>query len=429
MAFATGALSRRDRKARHLVVAAHLRTAFPGDGEEVTDVIARHYLDALNAIPDDPDAAEIRGQAVTVMTRAAERAERTGAPAQAAARYAAAAELSPPDAADGTAARLWERAAQAACADADFSAAVGYAEQARGGYLRHGHDRFAARAQAIAGRALRSWGRHTEAREQLTAAVEVLRADPDPDTVQALQELATLEVFAGTPDADRLGTEALTLGQALGLGSIQLSELFLIRGLYHASAERRPQAISYLRESARLGTEAGDAYVAGRAMGNLSDVLAGMDPAAAVDAGRAAIEHLRRTGARRPLAAAIMNVADGWPLATATVAPWPRSPPRSRACARSPRPTISPMACSTTSSTSWPSVAPRPPRVPWPRPATSPAACAASPCWIGPSPWARRIPPLRPHRTHRASPVDPCDPASRASTVRPCTVWIRRRSR
>ena len=91
-------LSRRDRKARHLAVAAHLRAAFPGDGEEVTDVIARHYLDALNAIPDDPDAAEIRGQAVTALTRAAERAERTGAPAQAAASYATAAELSPPDA-------------------------------------------------------------------------------------------------------------------------------------------------------------------------------------------------------------------------------------------------------------------------------------------------------------------------------------------
>ena len=49
-------LSRRDRKARHLAVAAHLRAAFPGDGEEVTEVIARHYLDALDAVPDDPDA-------------------------------------------------------------------------------------------------------------------------------------------------------------------------------------------------------------------------------------------------------------------------------------------------------------------------------------------------------------------------------------
>jgi len=56
-------LSRRDRKTRHLAVAAHLRQAFPGEGEEVTDVIARHYLDALHAIADDQDTADIRGQA------------------------------------------------------------------------------------------------------------------------------------------------------------------------------------------------------------------------------------------------------------------------------------------------------------------------------------------------------------------------------
>ena len=73
-------LSRRDRKTRHLKVAAYLRTAFAGDGEEVTDVIAHHYLDALNAIPEDPDAAEIRIQAIAALIRAAERAERTGPP-------------------------------------------------------------------------------------------------------------------------------------------------------------------------------------------------------------------------------------------------------------------------------------------------------------------------------------------------------------
>ena len=90
-------LSRRDRKARHLKVAAHLRAAFPRDGEEVADVIARHYLDALEAVPDDGDAGQIRGQAITALIRAAERAERAGAPAQAAASYATAAELTLPD--------------------------------------------------------------------------------------------------------------------------------------------------------------------------------------------------------------------------------------------------------------------------------------------------------------------------------------------
>ena len=81
-------LSRRDRKTRHLAVAAHLRAAFAGDGEEMADVIARHYLDALHAVPDDPDTAQIRGQAIAALIRAAERAQRTGAPARAATSYA-----------------------------------------------------------------------------------------------------------------------------------------------------------------------------------------------------------------------------------------------------------------------------------------------------------------------------------------------------
>jgi class 3 adenylate cyclase/predicted ATPase len=299
-------LSRRDRKARHLAVAAHLRAAFPGDGEEVTDVIARHYLDALNAVPDDPDAVQIRGQAVAALARAAERAERTGAPAQAAASYAAAAELSP----QGTegAGKWWECAARAARTAADFAAAVDHAARARADYVQCGEDRAAARAQAIAGGALRTWGRHTEAREQLSSAMEMLRAVPDTDAVEALKELAALEVFAGSPDADRLTSEALNLGQALGVGPGQLGELFLQRGIYHGTAERRPQAISYLRESARLADQAGDNFNMGRALCNLADVLSPSDPAGAADAARAAAGHLRRAGAH--VAVAITNLAE-----------------------------------------------------------------------------------------------------------------------
>jgi predicted ATPase len=133
-------LSRRDRKIRHLKVAAHLRAAFAGDGEEVTDVIARHYLDALNTIPDDPDTDEIRRQAITALIRAAERAERTGAPARAAASYATAAQVSPPETADGkdAAAMLWERAAQAALTAGSWAAAIDYAARARDHRLGRG---------------------------------------------------------------------------------------------------------------------------------------------------------------------------------------------------------------------------------------------------------------------------------------------------
>ena len=159
----------------------------------------------------------------------------------------------PPDA--GT---LWERAARAVIVTGDYAAAVEYADRARDHYQRHGQDRAASRTQAIAGRALRSWGRHAGARERLSAAAKVLRADPDTDTVRVLEELAALEMFAGSPDADRLTAEALILGQALGVGSGQLASLFLTRGIYLCMVNRGPEGVAYFREGSRLATQAGD---------------------------------------------------------------------------------------------------------------------------------------------------------------------------
>jgi hypothetical protein len=188
--------------------------------------------------------------------------------------------------------------------------AVEYAEHARHHYLGRGQDRSAARVQALAGRALITWGRHADAREQLTAAVEVLRDGPDADTVSAMVQLATLEVFAGSTDADPLSAESLNLGQALGVGPGQLAELLVTRGLYHLLGERRPQAVSYFRESARLAAQAGDNLSVGRALLNLADTLMPSDPAAAADAARTAAGHLRRTGQRRHLSVAIMNIVE-----------------------------------------------------------------------------------------------------------------------
>jgi class 3 adenylate cyclase/predicted ATPase len=310
-------LSRRDRKARHLTVAAHLRVAFPGDGEEVTDVIARHYLDALHAVPEDPDANQIRSQAIGALIRAAERAERTGAPALAAASYAAAADLSRPDVVGGAdaaggqpdAGLLWERASQAAFTSGSWAAAVGHAGRARDYHLQRGQARAAARAQATAGQALRQWDRFAEAREQLTAAVDVLRPDPDADTVRALRQLAALEVLVSSRDADRLSAEALTLGQALDVDTGQLSDLFLDRGVYLNSADRHHEAAAYYREAARLATETSDDFRLGRVLLNLADALTAINPAAGAEAARTAAEHLRRLGARAYLAWAITNLA------------------------------------------------------------------------------------------------------------------------
>jgi class 3 adenylate cyclase/tetratricopeptide (TPR) repeat protein len=310
-------LSRRDRKARHLKVAAHLCAAYPAGGEEVADLIARHYLDALEAVPGDPGSGQIRGQAIGALIRAGERAERTGAPGVAVTSYATAAELTSlgtreeEDAASArpSAGVLWERAAAAAVTSADWAAAVGHAGRAREYHLHRGQARAAARAQATAGRALCEWGRYTEAREQLTAALGVLRVDPDGDTVTALGQLANLEAFASSPDAGRLATEALTLGQALGVANGQLAGLFTSRGISLSYRGRRQEAESDFREAARLATQAGDHLGLGRALVNLADVLAVTDPAAAAEAARAAARHLRQVGARNGLAIAIGNLA------------------------------------------------------------------------------------------------------------------------
>ncbi len=307
-------LSRRDRKARHLSVAAHLRAAYAGDGEEVADVIARHYLDALDAVPEDPDAGQIRALAAAALVRAAQRATRTGAPALAAASYAAAAKLhadgvADTDEADGVPGdgTLWEHAAEAARDSGDFAAAIDYARQAGDCYTRDRQPRAAAGAKLVAGHSLYRLGRHAEARDELTAALEVLRAEPDVRTVQALAELAILDAFAGSAEADRLSTEALVLGQALDVDVSTLVTLFLARVIYLMSEDRTAQAVAYLRETVRLATRAGDSLVLGRALLNLADAEARTEPAAAAADARAAIDHLRRVGASYLLGAAVAN--------------------------------------------------------------------------------------------------------------------------
>jgi hypothetical protein len=153
-------------------------------------------------------------------------------------------------------------------------------------------------------------GRYAEAREHLAAAVEILRVDPDQDTVRALQGLATVEAFAGSSDAGRLTTEALSLGQALGVDTAQLCDLLNARGAHLFFAGYRAEAVAYVRETARLASQVGDNFRLGRALLNVSATLAATDAAAAADAARTAAGHLRRAGARDYLATAIVNLAD-----------------------------------------------------------------------------------------------------------------------
>lgn len=153
--------------------------------------------------------------------------------------------------------------------------------------------------------------RHDAARDLLADALEVLRDPPDVDTVTALRHLAVLETFSGNlTDGQRLTTEALTLAQALGLPDRGLAGLFRVSGITANYDGRLAQAAAELREAARLAERAGDPGGIGSAQLNLADVLARSDPAAAADAARSAITHLRRTGQQVRLSAAVVNLAE-----------------------------------------------------------------------------------------------------------------------
>jgi class 3 adenylate cyclase/tetratricopeptide (TPR) repeat protein len=296
-------LSRRDRKARHLAVAAHLRGAFANDGEEVVDVIAQHYLDALAAVPGDPDEGEIREQAVVSLTRTAERAARTGAPGRAGRSYAAAAGLLDGGDDVGRAAELWEKAAQWSMAGGDARTTLDHAAAAVVRYQKLGDECAAARTQRHLGRALRRLGRITEAREVLTGAVETLRDDPTVNTMLTLAELAAVENFAGNvPAADRLTSELLLMGEGLGAGPDQMSTAFLSRGTFQTMGGRPAEAAVSFRESVRLAELANRSDLAGYGLANLANVVGMKDPADALDVTRRAVEPLRRAADRMMIA-------------------------------------------------------------------------------------------------------------------------------
>ncbi len=304
-------LSRRDRKTRHLAVAAHLRATFPSDGEEVADVIARHYLDALAAVPDDPDIAAIRDDAIGELIRSAERAERTGAPARATVSYAAAAGFVEESAAAGSelaAAGLWEHAATAAVTTGDWESVLVNAEKARIIYTAHADPRGAARAQTAAGEALRRAGRHSEAREQFdrcgrsAADQPGLRHGACPGSARRIGDVC----WPRCRSVDERGADT---GADNRRQPRFLAGSFITRGIWLAFNARRPESCAYHREAARLAERVGDTVVAGRALLNLADGIGDDDRAAAIDAARTAAGYLRRTGDRDGLSFALTNLA------------------------------------------------------------------------------------------------------------------------
>lgn len=286
-------LSRRERKARHLAVAGHLRSTFLDEGAEVAEVVAQHYRDAYEAVPDDPDAAAVQEQARHAFVRAGQRAMTVGAPQAAERAFSTAAELSSDDA---EAADLLADAGRAAIQGGRHDAAVALLESAASAHRNAGRHRAAALATERLAYALASLGRTEQAIARLQPALDELADTRDETAARVHCRLGKLFHFAGRPDEATAPIEvALTLAQALELPEV-LAEAAIAKGMVLARGERPVEALATFEWAAQLAEQHGLSFQAGTAHGNAGDMATNGDLPGAVEHLEATLALARRCG-------------------------------------------------------------------------------------------------------------------------------------
>jgi len=305
-------LSRAERKPRHRAAAEHLRQAFPQDGEDVSEVIAAHYLDAFRAAAGDADAGELRAEALRTSRRAARRAETVGAPALAEKTYRTALELVGDDEDERVA--LLEAAGEMAMTAGRYQPAIELLDSAADAHVRAGRERDAARVAGRIGRALRLLGRSEEAIERMRSALATLGADDlDPDVAALNLELGTALVFVG-----RLEEATQSLDRALiAAEALQLWEVLYVAlsstGVCCGFAGRFQQEIGMYRTAIGIAERYG-VRTPGVAEANLGESLVSADEPDGAAVCERELTAARRSGHRRPEGMNAGNLLYAWLL-------------------------------------------------------------------------------------------------------------------
>ena len=312
-------LSLRERKQKHLAAAAHL-AAQEGE-EEISPLLATHYLDAFKAGPSDPDAPELKERARAALSRAGERSISLAAAGEAWWYFRQAAELAddPSQRAD-----LLEQAGRAASQNVQHDTALADLQEAIRLLGETGERRHAARVEARVADVLRWQGRVGEALDLMRDAyAELVEGPADHDLALVAAQYGRLAYFAGDtetavgpvemaieigealdlpePLAEALNTKACLLwrrsneGEALlmqslkvamenGLTSAALRAQFNLSGLF-MEHDRLEEATAVLEEAMALARRRGDRSVEQYNTAQLADVqyaLGNWDAAAAL---------------------------------------------------------------------------------------------------------------------------------------------------
>ena len=268
-------LSKRERRAKHLAVAAYLERTWSADADEIVEVLASHYLEAWRLDPSDPGAQEIKSKAREMLMRAAERAAGLAAAEEAESAFDRAAELSESEL---ERAALTERAGEMAERRGRMDkAATRYAEASRL-FEDAGLARAAARAQARVAGVEWTQGRNEQAIERLQSAYAGLAGErPDPDFAVVVAQLGRILVLQGRyEEAVPLLEEALQLSEHLELPEVY-SQALSSKGVFLMDSDRLAEAGLLLRGGLDVALEHGLTTASQRAYNNLSGVLAAQD--------------------------------------------------------------------------------------------------------------------------------------------------------
>src|SRR4051812_2427307 len=299
-------LSKRERKARHLRVAEHLRSVFENDGEDVAEAVAAHYRDALLAAETDTDADDIRREALAAYERAGHRAASIGAPESAMAVYRTAADLAS-DVEDKLA--LLEQAADMALQSGRHQDTFELYAQLRRDYAAMGRQWDWARLAVGEARGHARLNRQGEAIRVLQEAFPVLDTGTfTPEMAYAAAWLANFLVFAGrAAEAEPYIEQALVAAQALGLPN-SLCQALTTRAMSLIFVDRHEEARIQGSAAIEIARAHGLVDQEENALVMVSDMAMTSDLPDGLARGEEAIEVARRRGNRYTESVAASNM-------------------------------------------------------------------------------------------------------------------------
>ncbi|MGA2527917.1 MAG: adenylate/guanylate cyclase domain-containing protein [Acidimicrobiales bacterium] len=290
-------LPKRDRKQKHLAVAAHLLEAWTTDEDEIVEVVASHYLVAYQLAPGAPDAEDVKSRARELLMRAGERAAALAA-AEAAQRYfGQALELTQDE---RVRAGLEERAGQMALLSGDAVRASAHFEAAISSLEAIGETHASARVSARLGEADFFQERLEPGIARMEAAFALLAdEEPDADLATLAAQLGRLHVFTGAHELAAKRLEfALGLAESLMLPE-QLSQALNTKAVLISFQGRHEEAMALVRHALNVALDNDLSAAALRAYNNLGAFLAARDLYAEVRALKEpALELARRIGDR-----------------------------------------------------------------------------------------------------------------------------------